>query len=138
MIGQRWVCELCGAMKTRWEAATPEERERERAQTRRAQAERRALIRTLLEQAKDGPCADCGVRYPAVVMDFDHVRGQKRFNLSKAVQSPFSLTLRDVHDEIAKCDLVCANCHRLRTARSHYAAMRISRLASERRKNEAA
>jgi hypothetical protein len=32
--GHRWVCESCGAIKTRWEAATPEERAREREQSR--------------------------------------------------------------------------------------------------------
>jgi len=92
----------------------------------------------MLAQAKDRACADCGVQYPAVVMDFDHVRGQKRFNLSKAVQSPFSLTFEEIRAEIAKCDVVCANCHRIRTARSHYAIMRTSRLAENRRKQSAA
>jgi len=44
-------------------------------------------------------------------MEFDHVRGKKLFNLSKP---PYNL--KRVAAEIAKCDLVCANCHRLRTA----------------------
>ena len=39
---------------------------------------------------------------------------------------------------IAKCDVVCANCHRIRTARSHHAAMRISRLARNRGDGKAA
>lgn len=61
--------------------------------------------------AKAGkPCADCGRIYPPYVMDFDHVRGVKAANISQMKSS-----LEDIAAEIAKCDLVCANCHRERT-----------------------
>lgn len=57
------------------------------------------------------PCADCGVSYPPYVMDFDHV-GSKTMNISKMRQ----VNGRDTIDkEISKCELVCANCHRIRT-----------------------
>ena len=57
------------------------------------------------------PCADCGVNYPYYVMDFDH-RENKEFNLSKAVGT----CGRDkIEQELAKCDVVCANCHRERS-----------------------
>lgn len=63
---------------------------------------------------KEGrPCADCKVVYPHYVMDFDHVRGEKVKNLSKLVNSTY--TWRLVEIEIEKCDLVCSNCHRIRT-----------------------
>lgn len=61
--------------------------------------------------AKDSPCADCGMRFPRECMDFDHVHGEKLFSLSKAASRP----LATVMAEIAKCDLVCANCHRVRS-----------------------
>jgi hypothetical protein len=109
------VCESCGADKTRWEAATAEERERERAQSRRASAKYRARIRVLIADAKNRPCADCGGRFPTYAMDFDHVRGHKAFKVSEAVQRAYAMTLERVQAEIAKCDVVCANCHRLRT-----------------------
>jgi hypothetical protein len=125
-------------MKTRWQAATEDERERERAQTRRAQAERRAEIRAIIEQAKARPCSDCGRSYPGFVMDLDHVRGEKSFSLSKAVQRAFSVTLDEIRAEIAKCDVVCANCHRIRTAAVHYPAMRIARRAENRNNGRAA
>ena len=73
---------------------------------------KRVRQRQLLRAAKQKPCADCGVQYPSYVMDFDHVRSTKLFNLSTCTN-----TLRGVQaieDEIAKCDVVCANCHRLR------------------------
>lgn len=45
-------------------------------------------------------------------MDFDHVRGTKKFAISTYAHAVSSETLTK---EIAKCDLVCANCHRERT-----------------------
>ncbi len=44
-------------------------------------------------------------------MDFDHVRGKKLFNIANGRYR----TWKSVIIEIAKCDLVCANCHRIRT-----------------------
>ena len=113
--GHRWVCESCGAVKTRWEAATPEERAREREQSRRASAVYRRRIRAIIEQAKDRPCADCGRRFPTCAMDLDHVRGAKEFKVSEAVQRAYALSMKRVLEEIAKCEVVCANCHRVRT-----------------------
>lgn len=59
---------------------------------------------------KTGPCADCGIVYPHYVMDFDH-RGDKRRIISNMTR----YSLESIKAEIAKCDLVCANCHRIRT-----------------------
>jgi hypothetical protein len=59
-------------------------------------------------------CADCGRKYHYCVMDFDHREGEtKLFNLSTARQQG----RKKIEEEIAKCDVVCANCHRLRTHR---------------------
>jgi hypothetical protein len=44
-------------------------------------------------------------------MDFDHVRGTKQFNLAL----PAGWTYGEILEEIAKCDVVCSNCHRVRT-----------------------
>lgn len=62
---------------------------------------------------KLNPCTDCGNEFHPVCMDFDHVKGEKKFNISKAAQLP--ITTDDLLDEIDKCELVCSNCHRLRT-----------------------
>ena len=72
---------------------------------------KRAAIRKVIEAAKDRPCMDCGVAHPTYVMDFDHVRGTKRFNIGRGLSS---WTVADVEAEIAKCEVVCANCHRER------------------------
>lgn len=62
---------------------------------------------------KDRPCMDCGGVFPTECMDFDHVRGDKKFTISVQRRRPW----QEVLDEIAKCDVVCANCHRIRTKR---------------------
>lgn len=106
-----------------WQAAHREERRVYGKAYREAHRETRRVyqaaynrayrkgLRAILIEAKSRPCMDCGASYPYYVMDFDHVRGTKAFNISRTVgQSPESLRA-----EIAKCDLVCSNCHRLRT-----------------------
>lgn len=60
------------------------------------------------------PCVDCGEADP-LVLDFDHVRGSKRANITELVAAGFAW--KTIEDEIAKCQVRCANCHRRKTAR---------------------
>lgn len=55
------------------------------------------------------PCVDCG-ETDLVVLEFDHVRGDKRRDISAMMQQGFSWEA--VSEEIEKCDVRCANCHR--------------------------
>lgn len=73
----------------------------------------RGKLKAAVAAAKEGPCVDCGRRFHPFAMDLDHARGEKRFNLSNAASK--GRALATVLAEIAKCDLVCAVCHRLRT-----------------------
>ncbi len=75
-------------------------------------AQVRAEVRDLIRARKSVPCADCNTRYPFYVMDFDHVRGVKKFNIGIGA-SRYSLKV--IEKEIDKCEVVCANCHRQRT-----------------------
>ena len=61
---------------------------------------------------KQDSCMDCGFKFPPVAMDFDHVRGIKVATISQMRLFSWSRVLL----ELAKCDLVCANCHRIRTS----------------------
>lgn len=71
----------------------------------------RSRARDLLAALKAKPCADCGGRFDPVCMDFDHRPGEtKKNDVSKMLDRVDAMIA-----EIAKCDLVCANCHRLRT-----------------------
>jgi hypothetical protein len=57
---------------------------------------------------------DCGVGYPHYVLDFDHRPGeQKTAGINVLVKRGASASV--LRSEMAKCDLVCANCHRMRT-----------------------
>lgn len=69
-------------------------------------------VRELLRNQKSGPCTDCKVSYPYYVMDWDHVSGEKVANVGTMTHQG---ALKKALDEIAKCELVCANCHRIRT-----------------------
>ena len=99
------------ALNVRYYAAN---RDREIERVTKRQAATIALLRRLREV----PCADCGGRFAGHQMDFDHRDPtQKKFRLtssSVALKSKAAL----LH-EAAKCDVVCANCHRLRTRRRH-------------------
>ena len=64
------------------------------------------------EAAKSRPCADCGRSFASECMDFDHVRGTKCYTISSAYRWA---SMENLVEEIAKCDVVCANCHRART-----------------------
>jgi hypothetical protein len=80
-----------------------------------AQAELGRWVRS----QKDKPCADCGVKYPYYVMQFDHVRGEKVADIARLIQSK---SAKKVREEIEKCEVVCANCHAIRTwNRAHHA-----------------
>jgi ribosomal protein L44E len=70
---------------------------------------RRAMLnRIKLERG----CADCGYNAHAIALDFDHHTGEK----VKGVSALYVHSLETLMAEIAKCDVVCANCHRIRTA----------------------
>ena len=58
---------------------------------------------------------DCGGIFPECVYDFDHRDTfSKSFNIGAKIYKP----IEELKLEADKCDLVCANCHRIRTANS--------------------
>jgi hypothetical protein len=72
-------------------------------------------IRILREMKENKPCTDCGNFFAHYIMEYDHVpeRGPKKCSVAAAVgRGPGTLTFIN---ELAKCDLVCANCHATRT-----------------------
>jgi hypothetical protein len=68
--------------------------------------------RALIVAEKSVPCFDCGRLFPTVCMDFDHVSGEKKGGLSELKTR---CSTEAVIAEMAKCQVVCANCHRIRT-----------------------
>lgn len=60
---------------------------------------------------KDGPCIRCGIKYAHYVMDWYHRdRSTKKFGLGRG---GFRWSRKAILEEIEKCDLLCANCHRI-------------------------
>lgn len=65
---------------------------------------------------KDLPCQDCERKFPPECMDFDHRDPELRSFSVKLTAVGFSEEkMRKLMLEVSKCDLVCANCHRIRT-----------------------
>lgn len=60
------------------------------------------------------PCLDCGNRFPPECMDFDHIDSTTKIaDISHLVVGRYSW--EKIEAEIAKCEVICANCHRIRT-----------------------
>ena len=73
-----------------------------------------AALKEWMVQLKSKPCTDCGNRFPVCCMDFDHHKGDnKSYNIGSMFAHHYSREL--IQTELDKCDLVCANCHRIRT-----------------------
>lgn len=60
-------------------------------------------------------CVDCGYRDHPEALDFDHLPGFTK--LYRVATMSGGSTKAKIDAEIAKCEVVCANCHRIRTAR---------------------
>ncbi|MGH7195645.1 MAG: hypothetical protein ACREGA_02595 [Candidatus Saccharimonadales bacterium] len=67
-----------------------------------------AYVRDIKESS---PCKDCGIQYPYYVMDFDHIENKENIISFLAATGRVGALKR----EIKKCELVCSNCHRMRT-----------------------
>ena len=99
-------CKECGKELTRSHYANNKRKYLDR--NTRSYLKRREFVR----QMKSRPCADCGGLYPYYVMDFDHREGETK---KYALNSTDRMTMRAILREVEKCDVVCSNCHRVRT-----------------------
>lgn len=90
--------------------------------------ERRDRGRSYLTKLKlQHGCKDCGYRLHSAALDFDHVRGVKKFTLSRRLAA----TIPTLAAEVAKCEVVCANCHRIRTVTRKRAIAKRAKLQSQ-------
>lgn len=69
-----------------------------------------------INNLKSKPCTDCENTFPPEAMDFDHIQDNKEYEIARLVVSN---SMTKALAEIAKCELVCANCHRIRTKKRH-------------------
>lgn len=94
-----------GTCTNQWRKDNPE---RTKEHHKRYRDKRRAFLDAL----KDRPCVDCGIQYPPHVMDFDHRNSETK---TKVLAHMVYMNHEAVLKEAAKCDVVCSNCHRVRT-----------------------
>jgi hypothetical protein len=109
-------CDICQRRYNRehYRRNAEEHNQRRIANQRRYKSRNRELKAAYLEGVT---CIDCGESDP-VVLEFDHVRGKKRDNISSLVSRAFGW--QRIREEMAKCEVRCANCHRRRTARQFW------------------
>lgn len=76
-------------------------------------ANRRKEIKAVIDRLKsEASCADCGLKFPPVAMDFDH-KEHKNKSIANMVSGAYKIDL--ILEEIQLCEIVCACCHRIRT-----------------------
>jgi len=116
------VCANCHRLRTHAAFAVgdlrPPQRERlpwtsERDRARRKFRDAWQLQADLLRAFRSVPCMDCSKTFPWQVMEFDHREAQDKGGLVTRMAG--HVGLRRLLDEVAKCDIVCSNCHRMRT-----------------------
>ena len=78
------------------------------AKSKEARQKKLAYVNDL----KAGPCTDCGGRFHYSAMDFDHIGPDKVADIAWLINNR---SWKALLDEIEKCELVCSNCHRVRT-----------------------
>jgi hypothetical protein len=110
--GLNTMCRECSLINSRrYYAENKEEHKlKVRARNREYYAENRKL---LFEYYKQNPCVDCGNDNP-IVLELDH---KDDCNKHKDVSKMMSYKWETIEKEINKCDVRCANCHRIRTAK---------------------
>ena len=107
------VCANCHRIRTqrRHAARPPQPRGSSKGLEPRRQRWREQA--RVLDALRDRPCADCGLRFPPCAMDFDHRNPATK--LAAVTRMIGRAGTSRILEEAAKCDIVCANCHRLRT-----------------------
>jgi hypothetical protein len=105
---QSW-CKSCQCVKAKKQYEANKEEQKKKIEENRKK--RRSLLQQyLLDRFKSG-CLDCGITDPRV-LEWDHVNG-KSWDISKLIHDGASIERAE--KELAKCELVCSNCHKIRT-----------------------
>ena len=93
------------------EAIRKHYRENRQAYIDKAYRKRDAIRKWVYDLKETTPCKDCLGRFPYYVMDFDHLT-DKKILVSRVINNG---SWAQAKEEIAKCEIVCSNCHRIRT-----------------------
>ena len=105
------ICKLCDNERAKLLYANNKEHYKKQIAERKKRY-KQELNSFLALYLKEHPCVDCGEE-DIRCLDFDHVRDFKFKNISKMKQDTNSLDV--IKNEISKCEVRCANCHRKKT-----------------------
>lgn len=115
--GNRYKCRTCNKeANKKWYKKRAEHHKQTTSKNRKKyKQENRDFIFEFLNK---NPCNICGEK-DVLVLEFDHLH-DKKYNISEMISS--GLTLEVLKKEIEKCQVLCANCHRRKTAieQNHY------------------
>ncbi len=107
----QYVCRECQSEQGRNRYLNHKDHVREVNKVARVMAKERnrTYVYSILQESH---CADCGIT-DARVLTFDHVRGKKRWDIATMIGN--GLAIETIQAEMDKCDVVCHNCHAIRT-----------------------
>ncbi len=104
-------CRTCSNLAWREWYSKPANKARHLELLRRRRKRRFERNKAIIRHLKGQPCSDCDGIFPPEALDFDHLSDKRDLISSMAwAYSTFRLL-----EEIDKCEVVCANCHRIRT-----------------------
>ena len=86
------------------------QKEKTRARTTRS---RTLAKRKIWDIKEESGCIDCGEKYPHYMLEFDHLPQFEKTGSPTQIVHLYSW--EKAMQEISKCDIVCANCHKIRT-----------------------
>jgi hypothetical protein len=67
----------------------------------------------LRKYKEDSGCIDCESKYPHYMLEFDHRPEHRKLDNVYRVLKKYGVDM--AWAEVSKCDVVCANCHKIRT-----------------------
>lgn len=108
-------CRECGKIYTSNHYKDNKDYYKKKARKHTNNAKEKTVL-LLIDYFKDNLCANCGEGDP-IVLDFDHIDPKnKSIEVSRLITNGFT-KWSEIMVEISKCQVLCANCHRRKTAK---------------------
>jgi hypothetical protein len=114
--GIKHMCKKCNSNRMlKYGKNNPKYHEKQLEILKDGKKRRRNIRIEFINWLKSAPCTDCGKCFHPHVMDFDHIQPKKGRKNAVGCMVYRCVTEEEIFNEILKCQLVCSNCHRIRT-----------------------